>query len=107
MQLRLMLVYRWIQFHNWNSLEALIPVARCLQNQSGVGAGHHEKVTTGGQKTKFGIETIGIPELKIVQVQSETHWRNQHMVTVHGWRCLYLSTENILSVWAVLSTEFG
>jgi diaminopimelate decarboxylase len=30
----------------------------------GVGAGHHEKVVTGGQKTKFGIEVSSIPEVK-------------------------------------------
>jgi diaminopimelate decarboxylase len=30
----------------------------------GVGAGHHEKVVTGGQKTKFGIELKSIPEVK-------------------------------------------
>jgi diaminopimelate decarboxylase len=30
----------------------------------GVGAGHHEKVVTGGQKTKFGIELKCIPEVK-------------------------------------------
>ena len=30
----------------------------------GVGAGHHEKVVTGGQKTKFGIELSSIPEVK-------------------------------------------
>jgi diaminopimelate decarboxylase len=29
----------------------------------GVGAGHHEKVVTGGQKTKFGIELGSIPEV--------------------------------------------
>ncbi len=30
----------------------------------GVGAGHHEKVVTGGQKTKFGIELSSIPEVQ-------------------------------------------
>ena len=30
----------------------------------GVGAGHHEKVITAGQKTKFGIEMSSIPEVK-------------------------------------------
>ena len=30
----------------------------------GVGAGHHEKVVTAGEKTKFGIELSGIPNIK-------------------------------------------
>lgn len=30
----------------------------------GIGVGHHEKVVTGGQKTKFGIELSSIPEVK-------------------------------------------
>jgi diaminopimelate decarboxylase len=32
----------------------------------GVGAGHHEKVITGGAKTKFGIEIRYIPEVKAI-----------------------------------------
>ena len=29
-----------------------------------LGAGHHKKVVTGGKKTKFGIESKYIPEVK-------------------------------------------
>jgi len=31
---------------------------------TGIGAGHHEKVITGGKKTKFGVSTEQIPEMK-------------------------------------------
>jgi len=32
----------------------------------GVGAGHHEKVVTGGKKTKFGVSLEFIPDVKII-----------------------------------------
>jgi len=33
---------------------------------TGIGAGHHEKVVTGGEKTKFGIESVLVPEVKAI-----------------------------------------
>lgn len=36
----------------------------CIRFNSGVGAGHHEKVITGGKKTKFGVDPNFIPEVK-------------------------------------------
>lgn len=36
----------------------------CVRFNSGVGAGHHEKVITGGEHTKFGIHTNYIPQVK-------------------------------------------
>ncbi|SMC74895.1 diaminopimelate decarboxylase [Sporomusa malonica] len=48
---------------------------------TGVGAGHHKKVVTGGEKTKFGIETAFIPEVK--DILQKYHLRligiNQHI----------------------------
>lgn len=38
----------------------------CVRFNSGIGAGHHEKVITGGKKTKFGIDFKFIPEVKKV-----------------------------------------
>ncbi len=35
----------------------------------GFGAGHHEKVTTAGQKTKFGIEMDSIAEVKKILME--------------------------------------
>ena len=67
----------------------------------GVGAGHHEKVTTGGQKTKFGIETIGIPEVKkiIAKYNLRLIGINQHIGSLFMDGDAYMaSTENILSV---------
>jgi diaminopimelate decarboxylase len=47
----------------------------------GVGAGHHEKVVTGGQKTKFGIELSSIPE--VIRISREYKLKiigiNQHI----------------------------
>lgn len=36
----------------------------CVRFNPGVGAGHHEKVVTGGKNTKFGIELSDIPAVK-------------------------------------------
>lgn len=36
----------------------------CIRFNSGVGAGHHEKVITGGKKTKFGVDPAFIPQVK-------------------------------------------
>lgn len=38
----------------------------CVRFNPGVGAGHHEKVVTGGKKTKFGVEPTKIQEVKDV-----------------------------------------
>lgn len=47
----------------------------------GVGAGHHQKVVTGGTKTKFGVERDALPRLK--EILEEYHLRlvgiNQHI----------------------------
>lgn len=47
----------------------------------GVGAGHHEKVVTGGKKTKFGINTAYIPEIKSILKEYKLHLKgiNQHI----------------------------
>ena len=67
----------------------------------GVGAGHHEKVTTAGQKTKFGIEMGSIPEVK--RIIREYNLRligiNQHIGSLFMDSEAYLkSTSNILSI---------
>lgn len=41
----------------------------CVRFNPGVGAGHHEKVVTGGKKTKFGIEPTCIQEVKTILKQ--------------------------------------
>ncbi len=47
----------------------------------GVGAGHHEKVTTGGQKTKFGIEISQVTDVQRIAKQYNLHiiGINQHI----------------------------
>ena len=67
----------------------------------GVGAGHHEKVVTAGQKTKFGIELSSIPEVK--RIAAEYKLRiigiNQHIGSLFMEGDAYLqSTGNILTV---------
>ena len=67
----------------------------------GVGAGHHEKVVTAGQKTKFGIELSSIPEVK--RIAAEYSLRiigiNQHIGSLFMEGDAYLqSTGNILTV---------
>lgn len=67
----------------------------------GVGAGHHEKVKTAGQKTKFGIEMRSIPEVK--DILKKYHLKligiNQHIGSLFMDSDAYLeSTGNILSV---------
>lgn len=41
----------------------------CVRFNPGVGAGHHEKVVTGGKKTKFGVEPTCIQEVKDILVK--------------------------------------
>ncbi|MDO4487505.1 MAG: diaminopimelate decarboxylase [Eubacteriales bacterium] len=36
----------------------------CVRFNPGVGAGHHEKVITGGKRTKFGVQKEFVPEVK-------------------------------------------
>ena len=67
----------------------------------GVGAGHHEKVTTAGRKTKFGIEMNSIPEVK--RILKEYNLKligiNQHIGSLFMDSEAYLkSTASILSI---------
>jgi len=67
----------------------------------GVGAGHHEKVTTAGQKTKFGIEMSSIPDVKhiIKKYNLKLIGINQHIGSLFMDGDAYLqSAGNILSV---------
>src|SRR5664279_5406210 len=67
----------------------------------GVGAGHHEKVRTAGQKTKFGIEMNSIPEVKriIKEYNLKLIGINQHIGSLFMDSEAYLkSTGNILSI---------
>lgn len=67
----------------------------------GVGAGHHEKVVTAGQKTKFGIELSSIPEVKRIAGEHKLKiiGINQHIGSLFMKGDAYLqSTGNILSV---------
>jgi len=67
----------------------------------GVGAGHHEKVVTGGQKTKFGIELSQIPEVKRISEKYNLKiiGINQHIGSLFMEGDKYLqSAGSILSV---------
>ncbi len=67
----------------------------------GIGAGHHEKVTTAGQKTKFGIEMNSIPEVKKILKKYKLRLAgiNQHIGSLFMDSEAYLeSTGNILSL---------
>jgi diaminopimelate decarboxylase len=67
----------------------------------GHGAGHHEKVTTAGQNTKFGIEMSSVPEVK--RILKEYNLKligiNQHIGSLFMEGGAYLqSTGNILEI---------
>jgi diaminopimelate decarboxylase len=67
----------------------------------GVGAGHHAKVITAGQKTKFGIEMDSIPQVKkiIKEYSLKLIGINQHIGSLFMDGVAYLkSTANILAV---------
>ncbi len=67
----------------------------------GVGAGHHDKVKTAGQKTKFGIEMGQVPAVKeiIEKYNLRLTGINQHIGSLFMSGETYLqSTYNILSV---------
>jgi diaminopimelate decarboxylase len=67
----------------------------------GVGAGHHQKQNTAGQKTKFGIEITSIDEVKkiIEEYNLKLIGINQHIGSLFMNGDAYLeSTENILKI---------
>jgi len=67
----------------------------------GFGAGHHEKVTTAGQNTKFGIEMDSVPEVKRIlgQYSLKLIGINQHIGSLFMDGEAYLqSTGNILAI---------
>jgi diaminopimelate decarboxylase len=67
----------------------------------GIGAGHHEKVVTAGQKTKFGIEMNSIPEVKriIEKYKLKLIGINQHIGSLFMDGKAYLeSTGSILKI---------
>jgi diaminopimelate decarboxylase len=67
----------------------------------GFGAGHHEKVKTAGQNTKFGIEMSHIPEVKKIlkKYSLKLIGINQHIGSLFMDGEAYLqSTGNILSI---------
>jgi diaminopimelate decarboxylase len=67
----------------------------------GIGAGHHAKVITAGQKTKFGIEMDSIPQVKkiIKEYSLKLIGINQHIGSLFMDGVAYLkSTANILAV---------
>ena len=67
----------------------------------GVGAGHHQKVVTGGKKTKFGIEIHFLPEVRKIlkKYNLKLIGINQHIGSLFMDGEAYIkSTENILSV---------
>jgi len=67
----------------------------------GFGAGHHEKVTTAGQNTKFGIEMSQIPEVKkiIEKYKLKLIGINQHIGSLFMDGEAYLkSTGNIMVI---------
>jgi diaminopimelate decarboxylase len=67
----------------------------------GVGAGHHEKVKTAGEKTKFGIEMQFVPEVKRIlrEYNLVLTGINQHIGSLFMDGNAYLeSTRNILRV---------
>lgn len=69
----------------------------------GIGAGHHDKVKTAGQKTKFGIEISQIPDVKrvIEEYNLQLIGINQHIGSLFMDSDAYLaSSHNILSVAA-------
>lgn len=67
----------------------------------GFGAGHHEKVTTAGQNTKFGIEMSQVPDVKklLEKYNLKLIGINQHIGSLFMEGDAYLqSTGNILAI---------
>lgn len=63
----------------------------CLRFNSGIGGGHHEKVVTGGDGTKFGIMPEYIPEVKNLLKKHELKLIGiNHHTGSQNWGDLYL-----------------
>ena len=68
----------------------------------GVGAGHHEKVVTGGKKTKFGIDPNFIGELKSILSQYDLKLAglNQHIGSLFMTGDTYIAAATFLLSFA-------
>lgn len=67
----------------------------------GIGGGHHEKVVTGGKKTKFGVNENYIPEVKkiLARYQLKLAGINQHIGSLLMDGALFMaSVQNLLSI---------
>jgi diaminopimelate decarboxylase len=78
-----------------SQLETLGKVNRggriCLRFNSGIGGGHHEKVVTGGDGTKFGIMPEYIPHVKELLAKYDLKLIGiNHHVGSQNWGDLYL-----------------
>jgi diaminopimelate decarboxylase len=64
----------------------------------GVGAGHHEKVITGGKNTKFGIDPLYLNELKQTLLRYNLHLAgiNQHIGSLFMTAKTYLEAAGVL-----------
>ncbi len=64
----------------------------------GVGAGHHEKVITGGKNTKFGIDPLYLNELKQTLLRYDLHLAgiNQHIGSLFMTPETYLEAAGVL-----------
>ncbi|WP_105619536.1 diaminopimelate decarboxylase [Vallitalea okinawensis] len=73
----------------------------CIRFNPGVGAGHHEKVVTGGKKTKFGVDPALIPNVKAVLEEYDLKLIgiNQHIGSLFMDSYKYI--EGIKSVLAI------
>jgi diaminopimelate decarboxylase len=68
----------------------------------GVGAGHHEKVITGGKNTKFGVDPIYIDDLKATLQHYELHLAgiNQHIGSLFMTSETYIQAASFLLSFA-------
>ncbi|MDR1913907.1 MAG: diaminopimelate decarboxylase [Clostridiales bacterium] len=67
----------------------------------GIGAGHHEKVITGGKETKFGVGVESIPEVKNIlrRYNIKLAGINQHIGSLFLEKTQYIqSTEQIFAI---------
>ena len=67
----------------------------------GIGGGHHEKVVTGGDKTKFGVNESLIPEVKKILAEYDLKLIgiNQHIGSLLMDSALYMAgVQNLMSI---------
>ena len=86
---------RYVQLARYGKINRGGKVA--VRINPGVGAGHHEKVITGGKNTKFGVDPVLIDDLKatLKQYDLQLIGLNQHIGSLFMTSDIYIEAATL------------